>query len=125
MALRPQHSPPASAKPAASSPAATPGRREGIDVARILALLVVVLGHLLLAVVDRPGDEVRGANLLALHPGWALVAAAAPMPVFFAAGGWANATAAWSSAVPRLRTLVGLGPWPSRSGQRRRWSPRW
>jgi hypothetical protein len=108
MAFRPQHSP---AAPDAAAPAgsAVPGRREGIDVARILALLVVVLGHLMLAVVDRPGDEVRGANLLALHPGWALVAAAAPMPVFFAAGGWANATAAWSSAVPRLRTLVGLG----------------
>ena len=85
------------------------GRREGVDVARVLALLIVVLGHLLLAVVERPHDEVRGANLLALHPGWALLAVAAPMPVFFAAGGWANATATLAAAAPRLRTLVGLG----------------
>ncbi|HEV7762141.1 MAG TPA: acyltransferase family protein [Acidimicrobiales bacterium] len=88
---------------------ATAGRRDGIDVARILALLLVVLGHLLLAVVDRRHGEVRGANLLALHPGWALVAVAAPMPVFFAAGGWANATSTLAAAAPRLRTLVGLG----------------
>jgi hypothetical protein len=85
------------------------GHRDAIDVARVLALLVVVLGHLLLAVIDRHGGEVRGANLLALHPGWAALAALAPMPVFFAAAGWANATSAFPASAARLRTLVGLG----------------
>lgn len=84
-------------------------RRDAIDVARVLALLIVVLGHLLMAVIDRPGGVMRGANLLALHPGWVFVAALAPMPMFFAAGGWANATATLATSVPRLRTLVGLG----------------
>jgi len=82
-------------------------RRDAIDVARILALLVVVIGHLTLAVIDRHDGSVRGANLLALHPGWAWVAAAAPMPVFFAAAGWANAEATPPSAARRLRSLVG------------------
>lgn len=88
----------------------TAERRPAIDVARILALVVVVLGHLLLAVIDRgPDGEVRGDNLLALHPNWAWVAVLAPMPVFFAAGGWANATATIRSSARRLDALVGLG----------------
>lgn len=87
---------------------AAPERRDAIDVARVLALLVVVLGHLLMAVIDRRDGEIRGANLLALHPGWVFVAALAPMPVFFAAGGWANATATLTTSLGRLRTLVGL-----------------
>lgn len=85
------------------------GRRGGIDVARVLALLVVVLGHLLLAVIDRHDGGVRGANLLALHPGWSAIAALAPMPVFFAAAGWANATSTLSASASRLRKPVGLG----------------
>lgn len=87
--------------------AARDGRRDGIDVARVLALLVVVLGHLGLAVIDREGGSLRGANLLTLHPEWSWVAVAAPMPVFFAAAGWANARASVTSAAPRLRELVG------------------
>ncbi|MGQ0434279.1 MAG: acyltransferase family protein, partial [Microthrixaceae bacterium] len=87
---------------------APPERRDAIDVARVLALLVVVLGHLLMAVIDRRDGEIRGANLLALHPGWVFVAALAPMPVFFAGGGWANATATLTTSLGRLRTLVGL-----------------
>ena len=31
------------------------------------------------------------------------------MPVFFAAAGWANATATVKTSVRRLQTLVGLG----------------
>lgn len=62
-----------------------------------------------MAVIDRPDGEVRGANLLALHPGWAFVAALAPMPVFFAAAGWANATATLATSAGRVRSLVGLG----------------
>jgi hypothetical protein len=83
-------------------------RRDAIDVARVLALLIVVLGHLTLAVVDRHGGSVRGANLLALRPVWAWAAAASPMPVFFAAAGWANAHSTVATAAPRLRTLVGV-----------------
>lgn len=84
-------------------------RRGAIDLARVGALLVVVFGHLTLAVVDvDASDDVRTANLLALRPGWAWIAALAPMPVFFAAAGWANATAGLADAVPRLRALVGL-----------------
>jgi len=86
-----------------------PGRRDAIDVARVLALLVVVAGHLALAVVDRVDGELRGTNLLRLRPGWAWAAALAPMPVFFAAAGWANATATLASATARARTLAGLG----------------
>jgi len=81
--------------------------RDAIDVARLLALFLVVIGHLTLAVVDRDDGGVRGANLLTLHPGWAFAAAAAPMPIFFAAAGWANARASVVPAAPRLGSLVG------------------
>ena len=91
-------------------------RRDAIDVARVLALTLVVVGHLALAVIDTVDGEVRGANLLELRPGWAWIAVVAPMPVFFAAAGWANATATSQSAAPRLRALVGtaavvVGSW--------------
>lgn len=85
-------------------------RRGAIDVARIGALLVVVLGHLSLAVIDRgPDGALRGANLIALHPWWNWLTALSPMPVFFAAGGWANSTATITQVARRLRTLVGIG----------------
>lgn len=84
-------------------------RRDAIDVARILALAVVVAGHLAMAVIDRDRHgAVRGTNLLSLYSSWSFLAAAAPMPVFFAAGGWANAMTSSRGAAPRLRTLVGL-----------------
>jgi hypothetical protein len=79
-------------------------------VARVGALVLVVLGHLSLAVIDHgPDGAIRGANALALEPDLAWLAMFAPMPVFFAAAGWANATSTPRSAAPRLRTLVGLG----------------
>jgi hypothetical protein len=72
--------------------------------------VLVVLGHLTLAVIDHgPDGAIRGANAIALNPGLAWLAMLAPMPVFFAAAGWANATSTPRSAAPRLRTLVGLG----------------
>ena len=78
--------------------------------ARVGALVMVVLGHLGLAVIDRgPDGAIRGANALALEPGLAWLAMFAPMPVFFAAAGWANASSTPRSAASRLRTLVGLG----------------
>jgi hypothetical protein len=84
-------------------------RRDAIDVARILALGLVVLGHLAMAVIDRNAHGgVGGPNIFLLYPAWAVLAAAAPMPVFFAAGGWANATTSPRRAAPRLRALVGL-----------------
>jgi len=71
-------------------------------VARVGALVLVVLGHLTLAVIDRgPDGAIRGSNLLSLHPGWVWLAMLAPMPVFFAAAGWANATADAASAAGR------------------------
>lgn len=87
----------------------TASRRGAVDVARVLALLLVVVGHLTLAVIDRHGGHVRGTNLLRLHPGWAFAVAAAPMPVFFAAGGYANATATFREAARRLRSLAAIG----------------
>jgi hypothetical protein len=84
-------------------------RRNAIDVARVGALIIVVLGHLSLAVIDRPHGHIRGANLIALHPGAAFVLALAPMPVFFAAAGWAHTTSSLENASVRLRALIGLG----------------
>lgn len=85
------------------------GRRVAIDVARAGALVLVVAGHLLMAVVDRsPSGELRGANLLALAPQWEWLTVIAPMPVFFAAAGWANARAEPGTTIARLRPLVGL-----------------
>lgn len=78
--------------------------------ARSLALFVVVLGHLVLAVIDRDtSGSLRGDNLLALYPNLSWLTLIAPMPIFFAAGGWANATATAQSSATRLRTLMGLG----------------
>ena len=86
------------------------GRRPAIDVTRILALGTVVLGHLVLAVIDRsPDGSVRGANLLLLRPGWSWLAMLSPMPVFFVAAGWANLRSDLRSSADRLRRLVGFG----------------
>ncbi|MFM8268387.1 MAG: hypothetical protein ACKOA2_10245 [Ilumatobacteraceae bacterium] len=83
-------------------------RRPAVDVARLGALALVVVGHLLLAVVDRPGGEIRGDNLIALAPAWEPLAALSPMPVFFAAAGFAHATGSFARTARRLRTLAGL-----------------
>lgn len=89
--------------------ATQPTRRAAIDVARVGALVVVVAGHLLMAVVDRgPDGSVRGVNLFELEPAWRWITLCSPMPVFFAAGGWANASASPGAAARRLRPLVGL-----------------
>ncbi len=92
-------------------PTATSAPHRGaIDAARVGALVLVVLGHLSLAVIDRgPDGALRGDNVLALHPGLAWVAMLAPMPVFFAAAGWANATSTPAGSARRLRSLVGVG----------------
>lgn len=102
-------SPPPDAAPALGERATAGPRRGAIDVARVGALGVVVLGHLLMAVIDRaPDGELRGANLLALRPGWSWLGVLSPMPVFFAAAGWANRGSGWQDVVPRVRALVGF-----------------
>jgi hypothetical protein len=84
-------------------------RRPAIDVVRVAALVAVVVGHLLMAVVDQgPDGAVRGVNLLELEPGWKWLTLLSPMPLFFAAGGWANATSSAPAAARRLRPIVGL-----------------
>lgn len=85
------------------------GRRPAIDVARVGALLMVVLGHLALATIDRDTDgALRGTNLLELRPGWLWLTLFAPMPVFFAAAGWAHMASTPQHAAARLRPLVGI-----------------
>jgi hypothetical protein len=94
--------------PARVGGAGSGDRRPAVDVARILALTVVVLGHLTIAVVDRDAaGEVRGTNLLTLEPAWRWMAMLAPMPVFFAAAGWANSMADLRSSARRLAAVVG------------------
>jgi peptidoglycan/LPS O-acetylase OafA/YrhL len=93
---------------AESASTVPPHRRGAIDVARVLALALVVAGHLTLAVVDRPHGTLRGANLVALRPRWALLTAVAPMPVFFVAAGYANVHATPATAARHLRLLAGL-----------------
>jgi hypothetical protein len=84
-------------------------RRGAVDLARVGALALVVLGHLSMAVIDRgPDGALRGDNVLSLHPSAAWLAMLAPMPVFFAAGGWANAASTAVAAAARVRRVVGL-----------------
>lgn len=83
---------------ARAASAATPAHRDRfIDFLRVASLLVVVLGHWTMATII-VGDDggVRGANALAAMPylqplTWVLQV----MPLFFVAGGFANATV-WS-----------------------------
>jgi hypothetical protein len=68
-----------------------PERDRVVDLLRVASLMVVVFGHVLMAVARWHGDRVRIANLLAEVPAlelatWALQV----MPVFFAAGAIAN-----------------------------------
>ncbi len=76
-----------------------PSRDRILDAVRAFALLVVVFGHLLMAVVYWPGTgEARIGNLMASYPAlqyltWALQV----MPIFFAFGGAASVIA-WRKA---------------------------
>ena len=88
--------------------AATPtSRNRVVDLLRAAAILVVVLGHwLLAAVVVRDGELVIG-HLLDLAP-WThpLTWVCQVMPVFFLVGGYSNALS-WRSAVRRGETYAG------------------
>jgi fucose 4-O-acetylase-like acetyltransferase len=86
---------------------ATPRDRDRvIDAVRVASLLVVVLGHWLMASVTMTADGVAGANALSampwLHPAtWVLQV----MPLFFIAGGFANRRV-WLSARRRGDTYA-------------------
>jgi hypothetical protein len=84
------------------------GRNRYVDALRVGAILVVVYGHWLLAVVSVRDGRLDGVNLLTLVPGthW-LTWLFQVMPVFFWVGGYANA-AAWRSARDRG---VGWADW--------------
>lgn len=89
--------------PARSVAEGTPPERDRvIDAVRAFALVVVVFGHLLMAVVYWPDQgEARIGNLMAAYPGlqyltWVLQV----MPIFFAFGGAASVIA-WRKADAR------------------------
>ncbi len=79
------------------SAATPPDRDRFIDAVRAGSLLVVVLGHWLMATVVVQGDQITGANALTSIPAlqlatWLLQV----MPLFFIAGGFSNITV-WRS----------------------------
>ncbi|MFZ4584544.1 MAG: acyltransferase family protein [Acidimicrobiia bacterium] len=71
---------------------ATPDTRERfVDFLRAASILVVVLGHWLMAVVVISGGTVSIGNVIKLTPGmWTLTWVLQVMPVFFFVGGFAN-----------------------------------
>lgn len=81
------------AVPAAETAAGTPADRDRVvDGVRAAALLIVVLGHCLMAVVAWPDGVPVVGNVLAAHPGTQLLTwGLQVMPWFFMAGGVANA----------------------------------
>ncbi|HEY0806470.1 MAG TPA: acyltransferase family protein, partial [Pseudonocardiaceae bacterium] len=73
-----------------ASPATGRGRDPFIDLLRVGAIAVVVLGHWIMPVLAwRPGTLVAG-NVLTTPGWWILTWVAQVMPVFFIAGGAAN-----------------------------------
>jgi len=77
--------------------ATAPDRDRFIDAVRAGSLLIVVLGHWLMAAVVVQGDQIIGANALTSIPAlqlatWLLQV----MPLFFIAGGFSNITV-WRS----------------------------
>ena len=87
---------------AAQISAATPtDRNRYADLLRLTSLLVVVLGHWLMAAVTVADGQLSGQNVLNARP-WSqwLTWMFQVMPVFFFVGGYANATG-WTSARQR------------------------
>ena len=96
------------AVPARRAAEATPADRDRVvDAARAVALLVVVAGHGVMAVVAWPEGIPRLGNLLAAFP-WtqALTWLLQIMPLFFFAGGAANALS-WDRAAARGESYAG------------------
>jgi hypothetical protein len=96
--------------PSASSlAAATPARRDRyVDFLRVASLVVVMLGHWLMAVVVWDAGRLRAGNVLETSP-WArwLTWLFQIMPVFFIVGGFSNA----ASLAAARRDGVGYGTW--------------
>jgi len=87
--------------------ATAPDRDRFIDAVRAGSLLIVVLGHWLMATVVVQGDQIIGANALTYIPAlqlatWLLQV----MPLFFIAGGFSNITV-WRSLRRRGGTYSG------------------
>lgn len=78
---------------AAALEAGTPPDRDRVvDLVRALSLVVVVFGHSFMALVVFSGPSAELSNTLAQTPGLQLLTwAFQVMPLFFAAGAWANA----------------------------------
>jgi hypothetical protein len=77
---------------------ATPeGRDRYVDLLRAFSILVVVVGHWLMAVIYLDSDGIRGSNALDVVPGlWLLTWVLQVMPLFFVVGGFSNLVA-WRS----------------------------
>lgn len=92
-------SPPKRRPSAAEIAAATPGGRDRyVDLLRAFSILVVVLGHWLMAVVTWSDGSFGGYNALEEVPGaWALTWALQVMPLFFFVGGFSNFVS-WQAA---------------------------
>jgi fucose 4-O-acetylase-like acetyltransferase len=82
----------------AQAVAATPASRDRyIDLLRAFSILVVVVGHWLMAIVYLDGDGIRGDSALDVIPGlWLITWVLQVMPLFFLVGGFSNAVA-WRS----------------------------
>lgn len=83
---------------AAAIAAATPATRDRyVDLLRALSILVVVVGHWLMAAVYWKDGRLGGTNVLAIAGGvWVLTWVLQVMPLFFFVGGFSNATG-WAS----------------------------
>lgn len=106
----------------------TPADRDRyVDFLRALSILVVVVGHWLMAIIYLDNDGIRGASALDEVPGlWLITWVLQVMPLFFLVGGFSNLVA-WRSTrrkqlsyadflrsrVMRLMrpTLVFIGAW--------------
>ena len=77
---------------------ATPVDRDRyVDLVRAFSILVVVVGHWLMAIIYLDADGIRGANALDVVPGlWLATWVLQVMPLFFLVGGFSNLVA-WRS----------------------------
>jgi len=102
---------------AADLAAATPASRERyVDLLRAVSILVVVLGHWLMAVIERNDGEVQIGNVLAITPhSWLLTWLLQVMPIFFFVGGFSNAVAIESM---RRKGRFSYGAWASSRANR-------
>jgi hypothetical protein len=81
---------------------ATPDSRDRfVDLLRAFSILVVVLGHWLMAIVYLRNGELEGQNALDAVPGlWILTWVLQVMPLFFFVGGFSNVVG-WRASVKR------------------------